>query len=124
MRIFLLPVNVANSEYRIIKNPTEDNLRVSENTIVQIKDDNILMSNGTLIYKIVEGEDEVIILNKASNICKFNDAGGGRDANRAENLTKRKQDEIAENPFVTIVVIKELFYYKINKIIFERIPMS
>ena len=45
---------------------------------------------------------------------------GGRDVNRAKNPTKRKQEDTAENPFVAIVVVKELFYYNKNKIILEN----
>ena len=41
------------------------------------------------------------------------EGGGGQNTNRAENPTKRKQDEIVENPFVAIaiVVVKKLFYF-------------
>jgi hypothetical protein len=37
---------------------------------------------------------------------------GGQNANRAENPTKRKPEDIAENPFV---VVKELFYSSTKK---------
>ena len=60
--------------------------------------------------------------NKAFNINEYNK--GGANTKRAEKIQKRKQDETAENPFVAIVVIKELFYYKINKIILERNRMA
>ena len=41
-------------------------------------------------------------------LYKLKNLGGGQDANRAEKIQKRKQNETVENPFV-VLVVKRLF---------------
>ena len=69
----------------------------------------------TLIDEIKNGKIDM------TSLINNNGEGGGQDANRAEKIQKRRQDEIVENPFVLLVlVVKRLFSCHIRKKINTR----
>lgn len=104
------PVTQYNFEEKSVFNFEEDKLKKIQecNSDTELKNE-----ENDMILDCDVTENNNNNNNKMKLKCKYQKTGGGQNANRAEKITtKRKQDEPAENQFVAIVVVKELFYYK------------